>query len=125
MLTAPTQQRQLTEKQAAFVEALVTNGGNKTQAAITAGYSENTARVQAYDLMRIPHVMQAIVEATMARMISDAPRAAEALHKLLDGRSEYVRLEAAKEILDRAGLKPATNVNHRIAGDISVSIDLS
>jgi phage terminase small subunit len=115
----------LTDMQAAFVEALVTNGGNRTQAAIEAGYSPDTARQQAHAIVRIPHVMQAILEATMSEFISNAPKASTALTQLLEGRSEYVRLEAAKEILDRAGLKPATNVNHKVAGDISVSIDLT
>jgi phage terminase small subunit len=115
----------LTDMQEAFVFALVTNGGDKTAAAIEAGYSQDTARVQAYQLMRVPHVMQAVLEATMGQFISDAPKAQATLHRLLNARSEYVQLEAAKDLLDRAGLKPATNVNHKIAGDISVSIDLT
>lgn len=114
----------LTDMQAAFVEAFVTNGGDRTEAAISAGYSQDTARIQAHQLMRKPHVMQAILEATMSEFIAEAPRAKHTLTQLLGGKSEYVRLEASKEILDRAGLKPVTNVNHKIAGDISVNIDL-
>lgn len=115
----------LTDMQEAFVLALVTNGGDKTQAAIEAGYSPETARVQAYQLMRVPHVMQAVLEATMGQFISDAPMAQATLHKLLNAKSEYVQLEAAKDLLDRAGLKPTQKHDHRVAGDISVSIDLS
>jgi phage terminase small subunit len=115
----------LTDKQLAFVRNLVGNGGNRTQAALDAGYSPKCAREQAYDLMRIPHVMQAVLEHTMAEFISNAPAATTTLTKLLEGKSEYVRLEAAKDLLDRAGLKPVTNVNHKVAGDISVSIDLT
>lgn len=115
----------LTDMQAAFVRNLVGNGGNRTQAALDAGYSPKCAREQAYELMRIPHVMQAVLEHSMAEFISNAPRAQATLIDLLDGKSEYVRLEAAKDLLDRAGLKPTQKHDHRIAGDISVSIDLS
>jgi phage terminase small subunit len=115
----------LTNMQSAFVRNLVGNGGNRTQAALDAGYSPKCAREQAYELMRIPHVMQAVLEHTMAEFISNAPAAQSTLMRLLNAKSEYVQLEAAKDLLDRAGLKPATNVNHKIAGDISVSIDLS
>jgi phage terminase small subunit len=115
----------LTDMQAAFVRNLVGNGGSRTQAAIDAGYSPKCAREQAYELMRIPHVMQAVLEHSMAEFISNAPKASTTLMRLLEGKSEYVRLEAAKEILDRAGLKPTQKHDHRVAGDISVSIDLS
>jgi hypothetical protein len=40
-------------------------------------------------------------------------------------KSEYVQLEASKDILDRAGFKPADKQLHLHKGDISVSIDLS
>jgi hypothetical protein len=39
-------------------------------------------------------------------------------------KSEYVQLEAAKDILDRAGFKPIDRAQVQIAGDIKVSIDL-
>jgi phage terminase small subunit len=124
-LISPNTESKLTEKQAAFVKALVTNGGNKTQAAITAGYSPKTAREQAYDLIKIPHVMHAILEATLTNFIANAPKAQATLKSLLEAKSEYVRLEAAKDLLDRAGLKPVDKHSHSITGDISINIDLS
>ena len=45
--------------------------------------------------------------------------------KLATGaKSEYVKLEAAKDILDRAGFKPVDRSQVQVAGDIRVSIDL-
>ena len=42
-----------------------------------------------------------------------------------DAKSEYVQLEAAKDLLDRAGYKPIDRSQVQVAGDIQVSIDLS
>ena len=40
-------------------------------------------------------------------------------------KSEYVQLEASKDILDRAGFKPPERTQHLLDGDIKISIDLS
>ena len=39
-------------------------------------------------------------------------------------KSEYVQLEASKDLLDRAGYKPIDRSQVQVAGDIKVSIDL-
>jgi len=39
-------------------------------------------------------------------------------------KSEYVQLEASKDLLDRAGYKPIDRSQVQVAGDIRVSIDL-
>lgn len=49
----------LTDKKLAFVEA-IRDGCNQTEAAIRAGYSENTAQVQGSRLMTDPDVMHAL-----------------------------------------------------------------
>ena len=41
----------LTKMQSDFIDAYIANGGNGTQAALSAGYSENTARSQASQLL--------------------------------------------------------------------------
>lgn len=115
----------LTDMQAAFVRELVSNGGNQSQAAISAGYSEQTARQQAYELLRKPNVLQAVLEHSAAELVGRSPEAISTLQRLLNARSEYVALQAAQDILDRTGLKAAEKHDHRIAGDISVQIDLS
>lgn len=45
-----------------FVQAYIANGGNGTQAAITAGYSENGADVRAAELLGDRRVSDAIVK---------------------------------------------------------------
>lgn len=115
----------LTDMQLAFVTHFVSNGGEREQAAIDAGYSKDTARQQAYELLRKPHVMQAIIEASAVELASNAPVAVRRLHELTKARSEYVALQASQDILDRVGMKAPEKHDHRVAGDIRVSIDLS
>ena len=40
-------------------------------------------------------------------------------------RSEYVQLEASRDILDRVGMRAPDKVAHNIQGDIKINIDLS
>ena len=55
--------------------------------------------------------------------------AVSASRKLIDlssgARSEYVQLEASRDILDRVGLRAPDKVAHNIQGDIKINIDLS
>jgi hypothetical protein len=56
----------------------------------------------------------------------NATTAAARLVRLASGaKSEYVQLEASKDILDRAGFKAPDKHMHLHSGDIKVSIDLS
>ena len=50
----------LTQKQKAFIREYKKNGGNGTQAAIKAGYSENTADVIATENLRKPSIREAL-----------------------------------------------------------------
>lgn len=52
----------LTPKQKAFVREYKKNGGNGTQAAIKAGYSENTADVIATENLRKPNIKEALAQ---------------------------------------------------------------
>jgi phage terminase small subunit len=52
--------RKLTEKQKRFVREYKTNGGNGTQAAIKAGYSEKTARKIASENVTKPDIIEAL-----------------------------------------------------------------
>jgi len=48
----------ITPKQQAFIHAYIANGGNGTQAAITAGYSPKGAGVQAHDLLKMEKIQK-------------------------------------------------------------------
>lgn len=54
----------LNNKQLAFADEYITNGGNSTQAAITAGYSEKTAYSQGNRLLKHDEVKKYIKERT-------------------------------------------------------------
>jgi phage terminase small subunit len=98
--------QELTEMQAAFAMAFVTNGGNGTQAAIEAGYSKDSARQQAHALVSKPHVQKAIQAEQRRTLARLANKSIVVLEGFLDDANAPagVRLDAAKTILDRAGL---------------------
>jgi len=76
--------------------------------------------------MKDPKILQEIYRRTVQRMAVLAPGALAKVQKLSEGaRSEYVQLEASRDLLDRAGMKAPDRVDMRIAGDVKVTIDLS
>lgn len=121
------QTRQLTAKQTALVDALVANGCSITEAAGLAGYAAGeSGRVTASKALRLPHVQQYMMQRIAETMGVSATVAAARLVQLSQGaKSEYVQLEASKDILDRAGFKAPERTMHLHSGEISVSIDLS
>jgi len=119
--------RPLTTKQTALVDALVANGCSIKEAAGMAGYAKGEAgRVTASKALRLPHVQAYMMQRIGETMGVSATVAASKLVQLATGaKSEYVQLEASKDILDRAGFKAPERHMHLHAGDISVNIDLS
>lgn len=119
--------KKLTDKQTALVDTLVATGCSVTQAAREAGYAEgDSGRVSASKALRQPHVQQYMMARVSEQLGLNATVAAAKVLKLASGaKSEYVQLEASKDILDRAGFKPIDRSQVQVAGDIRVSIDLS
>ena len=98
----------MTDKQTAFVKEFALTG-YETQSAIKGGYSEKTAYQKGHQLRwQFQHeiedetgrLMQAAVPGALAQVVDLAARAT----------SEQVRLQGAKDILDRAGLKPTERI---------------
>jgi phage terminase small subunit len=123
---APATKDRLTTRQRALVEAYVANGGNLTKAAEEAGYAQgNSGRVTAWKAMKTAHVQQYLMQQTAQAFSTHAAMAVGKVASLAKAaKSEYVQLEAAKDILDRAGFKPIDRAQVQVAGDIRVSIDL-
>jgi len=119
--------RPVTAKQAALVDALVANGCSITEAARLAGYADGeSGRVTASKALRLPHVQMYMMERIGETLGLNATVASAKLVQLAKGaKSEYVQLEASKDILDRAGYKAPDRQLTMQAGDISVAIDLS
>lgn len=117
----------LTDKQLALVDTLVATGCTVREAAGKAGYAEGeSGRVSASKALRQPHVQQYMMQRVSETLGLNATVAASKLLNLAKGaKSEYVQLEASKDILDRAGFKPVERSMHLHAGEIKVSIDLT
>lgn len=97
----------LLDQQRLFAESYVRGWGNGTQAAIEAGYSPVSARQTASRLLHTPHVQDAIRRAQAHALKGRlASKALGVLEKILDDDNAPagVRVDAAKTVLDRAGI---------------------
>lgn len=96
-----------TELQQRFAVEYVTNGGNATSAAKAAGYSAKTAGQMGFKLLGNLHVQEAI-RAEQRRMLDGdmATKALGVLKSILENEEAPAgaRVDAAKTILDRAGI---------------------
>ncbi|MAT13258.1 MAG: hypothetical protein CMM02_19850 [Rhodopirellula sp.] len=117
----------LTAKQKALIDTLVATGCSIKEASQQAGYAKGEAgRVSASKALRLPYVQQYMMEEVARNLGVNATKAVSRLVRLSESaRSEYVQLEASKDILDRAGFKAPDKHQHLHAGQISVAIDLS
>ncbi|CAB4187764.1 Terminase small subunit [uncultured Caudovirales phage] len=114
---------QLTDRQRAFAEHYVNTGGKVGIASQRAGYSDRTMGSK---LLRDPKVIKLIQEMMVDAIGVHAASALGTVVKLAkSARSDYVRLEAAKDILDRAGFKPPDKQLVKLSGDLSVSFDIA
>lgn len=115
-------ERELTERQAAFVEHYVENGGNVEEAATLAGYAD---RSSGYANLRNPLIQKAILAETLQHIGLAAVPALKTVSTLAaSARSEYVRLQAATDLLDRAGFKPPDKLHAVVDADLHVSLDI-
>lgn len=113
----------LTALQEAFVVEYVNDPSNAKAAAIAAGYSDASAHVLASRMLRNPVIASAITELTALSLAVAGAKAAKRIEKLIDGaKSEYVQLEAAKDVLTRIGAQAPKRI--QVSGGFSYSIDL-
>ena len=120
-------QRKLTKKQRLLIDTIVATGCSVTKASKVAGYSDGeSGRVTASKTLRLPHIQEYMQQRIRESIGLNATIASK---KVLDlassAKSEYVQLEASKDILDRAGYKPIDKAMHLVSGGIDVTIDLS
>jgi len=120
----------LTEKQRQLVDTIVATGCSIKDAAEKAGYStkgsKEAGRVSASRTLRLPKVQQYMQSRIAQTLGLGAVSASKRLIELsTSARSEYVQLEASRDILDRVGLRAPDKVAHNIQGDIKINIDLS
>ena len=120
-------ERKLTKKQMALVDTIVAEGCSIKEAATKSGYAEGEAgRVTASKTLRLPHVQEYMQQRVRESIGLNATKASNKMLELsTNAKSEYVQLEASKDILDRAGYKPVEKSMSLVQGNISVSIDLT
>ena len=118
--------KELTPRQILLVDTLVATGCTITEASQIAGYAKgDSGRVSASKALRTHNVQQYMQSLVMNSIGLNATKASIRLMQLSESaKSEYVQLEASKDILDRAGYKAPDKHMHLHAGDIKVSIDL-
>ena len=101
----------LTERQDLFVETMIENGGQKLDAALKAGYGPASAASRASRLLQEDKVIAEIYRRTRLALAGAA-------------KSERIRMEASQDLLTRIGISAPERVDHRLSGDIKVSINL-
>ena len=119
-------QSTITAKQRKLVDTLVATGCSIKKASEVAGYAKGeSGRVSASKALKNPNVQAYLMLQVSERIGLNATKASHRLLQLSqDAKSEYVQLEASKDILDRAGFKAPDKHQHLVAGDIKVNISL-
>lgn len=101
----------LTKKQEEFAKSYL-DTGNATKAVIEAGYdvkNNEVARSIGSENLTKPNIIE--------YLSSKAEKAASVIYDLcLNAENETVKLNASKDILDRAGYKPTDKVDHTTNG---------
>ena len=122
----PKKQPSLNSRQKALVDILVSTGCSVGEAAKAAGFKESSADAQGYQTLKKPHVAEYMYQQIQESFGINSLKAQSTLTKLAqNAKSEYVQMESAKDILDRAGFKAPDKHQHQIVGDFKVNIDLS
>ena len=107
--------RELTEQQKKFIEVLFAEaGGNPPKARQLAGYSEGYNTKAIMDVLK-----EEVIEATQLFMAMNAPRAAMAVISGITDPTELGmrdKLNAAKDLLDRAGLAKTDKIQVEATG---------
>ena len=96
-----TAQPQITDAQAELVHVILHDGCNPTEAAERLGRN----KAWAYNTLRKQHVIEYRQQLAMMTLGWDATQAMATMRELLTSKSQYVRLEAARDLMDRAGFR--------------------
>ena len=100
----------LTERQEEFCRIFVSNGSKGPEAAREAGFSAD-GRQDSYRLLHLPHIQVRIFDLTRQKMSGYGPKMLKVLVDLAtSARSEKVRFDAAKDLMDRVGFKPVERI---------------
>ena len=115
----PEKEHKLTELQQTIVE-LIVSSEDLEQKEIAKRLDCN--RVTVSKSLQLQHVKEAIIQQVNSQLLRSAPIALATQHKLLSSKSDYIKHQAAKDLLDRNAIGESTTV---LGQAISVKIDLS
>ena len=115
----------ITAFQQLLVDTLVTSNATIKDASQIAGYAKGeSGRVSASRALRSPKVQQYLIFRVASELGISSISAVKRLKELTNSKSDYVSLEATKDILDRVGLRAPDKIKHSIEGDIKIDINL-
>ena len=114
-----TVQPQITDAQAELVHVILHDGCNPTEAAERLGRN----KAWAYNTLRKQHVIEYRQQLAMLTLGWDATQAMATMRELLTSKSQYVRLEAARDLMDRAGFRQDAVRTPSTAVQINFNVD--
>ena len=115
----------LTHKQRQLVVNVGLMGMSGADAAREAGYNGTNHTVIASKTLAKPHVAEYLQALLMSQLSARGGTALHVIDRLMNtARSEYVQLEAAKDMANRAGWQPPERKQVTVQGDVSAKIEL-
>ena len=117
--TLRTQHDKVTDAQADLVHMILHNGCNPKDAADALGRN----KAWAYNTLNKQHVIDYRQQLAMMTLGWDATQAMATMRELLGSKSQYVRLEAARDLMDRAGFRNDTGRVPSTAVQINFNVD--
>ena len=109
----------ITETQQELVHVILHDGCNPTEAAKRLGRN----KAWAYTTLKKQHVIEYRQQLAMMTLGWDATQAMATMRELLTSKSQYVRLEAARDLMDRAGFRQDTVRTPSTAVQINFNVD--
>ena len=110
----------LTERQNELVDLYLSGGLNQRQMAETMQADEAWVS----KTLRKPHVQTVLYERVASTLGTMSVQAAHKLSSLLQSKSDYVALEAAKDLLDRTGHKPPDRKQIEVNERVTFTVEL-
>ena len=109
----------ITEAQQELVHVILHDGCNPTEAAKRIGRN----KAWAFNTLRKQHVIEYRQQLAMMTLGWDATQAMATMRDLLQSNSQHVRLEAARDLMDRAGLRNDAPRGPSTAVQINFNVD--
>ena len=110
---------EITDAQAELVHMMLHDGCNPTEASKRLGRN----KAWAYKTIVKQHVIEYRQKLSMMTLGWDATQALATMRTLLTAKSDYVRMEASKDLMDRAGLRVDAPKSANTAVNINFNVD--